>query len=89
MNGGYILVNASGVDFNASDPATIAGLYARLTEAEKTKKPVVIENAVNGSAVYSPSFATIYKSSATAYNVLIGGVGGFTVSNADAVTILS
>lgn len=50
MNGGYIMIDCSGLDLlKGSTPQTITGLHARVTEAVKTGKALFANNCIWGS----------------------------------------
>lgn len=51
MNGGYILVDFTGVDL--SNLGTKPGAYDEISEALKTEKPVVIHGIVNGAQAFT------------------------------------
>ena len=84
MKGGYVLVNAIGVDLNVAS-ATIAGIYEKFDRAIGTGKLIIVQNVVNDDAALSPAAVVATVSS---------GVIGFTIEGAtvaitaeDAVTI--
>lgn len=52
MNGGYALVDCTGVDL--SDLGTVSGLYSKLDSAIKSGKFVLLANVVNGDTNFSP-----------------------------------
>lgn len=51
MNGGYALVDFTGVDL--SDLGTKTGAYDEVSDALKTGKPVVIHGIVNGDQAFT------------------------------------
>ena len=52
MNGGYALVDCTGVDL--SDLGTVNGLYSKLDSAIKSGKFILLANIVNGDTTFSP-----------------------------------
>jgi hypothetical protein len=52
MNGGYALVDCTGVDL--SNLGTVNGLYSKLDSAIKSGKFVLLANVVNGDTKFSP-----------------------------------
>ena len=52
MNGGYALVDCTGVDL--SDLGTVNGLYSKLDSAIKSGKFIILANVVNGDTTFSP-----------------------------------
>lgn len=84
MNGGYVLVNAIGVDLNKAS-ATVAGIYNKFVNAIGTGKLIIVQNIVNDDVSLSP---------AAIVATVASGVVSFTVEGAtvaitaeDAVTI--
>lgn len=63
MNGGYSMLDCSGVDLG--DLGAVTGLYARAKAALSTGKPVVLANIVNGTQEFSPIVAYGGEESAT------------------------
>ena len=84
MNGGYVLVNAVGVDLNEAS-ATVDGIYNKFVNAIGTGKLIIVQNIVNDDVSLSPAaiVATV------ASGVVSFAIGGATVSITaeDAVTI--
>ena len=70
MKNGYVMVDCTGFDF--SDIKKIDGIYERMLAAYNSKKFVLCENMVNGSAKFSPipAFLATAKSGNTDYIVL-------------------
>ena len=52
MNGGYALVDCSGVDL--SNLGTVNGLFSKLDSAIKSGKFVLLANIVNGTTSFTP-----------------------------------
>lgn len=52
MNGGYALVDCTGVDLG--DLGTVNGLYSKLDSAIKSGKFILLANVVNGDTSFSP-----------------------------------
>ena len=69
MNG-YVLVDCTGFDF--SNVGKVDGIYAKMRAAYDTKKFVLCENMVNGSAKFSPipAFLALAGSGDNVYVVL-------------------
>ena len=52
MNGGYVLIDGSGVDITkGATEQTVTGFYAELISAKKTGQPVFIGNMLAGMGV--------------------------------------
>ena len=47
MTGGYINIDASGLDIRKTEKQTINGLYKKMLDAKKIDKPIFIYNAVS------------------------------------------
>ena len=84
MKGGYVLVNAVGVDLNVAS-ATIDGIYAKFDNAVNTGKLIIVQNIVNDDDALTPAAVIATVSS----GVISFSIGTATVSitNEDAVTI--
>lgn len=55
MKGGYVNVDASGLDVAKTENQTIKGIYKKLLDAKKADKPVFLYNVVAGdSGKFSP-----------------------------------
>ena len=63
MNGGYTMIDCSGVDLN--NLGTVAGLYARVKSAIKSNKQIVLYNIVNSTQEFTPITAYGGEESAT------------------------
>ena len=48
MNGGYINIDASGLDIHETEKQTINGIYKKVLDAMKKNKPLYCYNAVFG-----------------------------------------
>lgn len=88
MNGGYILVDFGKVNMLAESAQTIPGLYARITEAYASGKPILAYNVDYGTGV--PTTPIPF------FGIIEAGVYILTASNlqlrctsADSVTITS
>lgn len=68
MKGGYILVDAKGVDLTKTGTTTqkVSGIYAKLTAALATGKRIILYNMVMGTGkTIAPTTAVVYKGSST------------------------
>lgn len=85
MNGGYVLVNAIGVDLSSESSTTINGIYNKFVNAIGTGKLIIVQNIVNDDVSLSPAAIVATVSS----GVVSFAVEGATVSITaeDAVTI--
>lgn len=88
MNGGYILVDAAGLDLSDSTSQTVTGLYAKLIAAMKTGKPILVHNvdADGSGAIATPIPVYAYMDSTSV--VIAFGVIQVTVTTASACTVV-
>lgn len=84
MNGGYSMVDCSGLDLNTL--GTITGLYKKVKAAIYTKKPIVLSGIVNDEQKFSPIVAFGGVESATSVFVSFFPVT-LHISNLDVVTM--
>lgn len=54
MNGGYVMIDATGLDLSESDPQEIAGSWDQTQKALALEKPMVFCGATYGDAPVSP-----------------------------------
>lgn len=83
-NGGYALVDFTGLDL--SNPCPITGIYAKTKAALSTGKPVVISGVKNGNQYFSPMTAYGGFESSTSVFLSFFPVT-IHISNLDAITI--
>ena len=50
MNGGYINIDASGLDISKTEKQTINCLYKKILDAKKADKPIFLYNVVSGNS---------------------------------------
>lgn len=84
MNGGYALINCTGLDLN--DLGKVDGLYQAIKNAVKTEKPIVLHGIVNGSQAFTDITGYGGIESETSVFVSFFPVT-IHVSNADVVTM--
>ena len=85
MKGGYVLVNATGVDLNVAS-GTVAGIFKKFDNALATGKLIIIEKVVNDDAALSPISAVAYYSSGDI--VVVTSIGAtLTITDEDAVVV--
>lgn len=84
MNGGYSMIDFSGLDLN--NPGTISGIYERTKNAIATGKPLVLSGIVNGEQAFTPMVAYGGEENATSVFVSFYPVT-LHISNADAITM--
>lgn len=84
MNGGYSMVDCSGLDLNTL--GTVTGLYKKVKAAIETSKPIVLSGIVNDEQKFSPIVAFGGVESATSVFVSFFPVT-LHISNLDVVTM--
>lgn len=84
MNGGYAMIDFSGVDLG--DLGTVTGIYDRTKDAIETGKPLVICNIVNGEQSFSPIVAYGGVESSTSVFISFFPVT-LHISNLDVITM--
>lgn len=52
MNGGYAIIDCTGLDLG--NPGTVTGLYAKTKAAIETGKPLVLSGVVNSEQAFTP-----------------------------------
>ena len=62
MNGGYALIDCTGLDLN--ELGTVTGLYQQVKNAVENSKPMVLVDVVNNTQKFSPITAYGGKESA-------------------------
>lgn len=50
MKGGYINIDASGLDVSKTEKQTINGIYKKILDAKKVDKPIFLYNVVAGNS---------------------------------------
>ena len=50
MKGGYINIDASGLDISKTEIQTINGIYKKILNAKKADKPIFLYNVVDGNS---------------------------------------
>lgn len=84
MNGGYSMVDCSGVDLN--NLGTVAGLYNKVKAAIETEKPLVLSGIVNDEQKFTQIVAFGGVESATSVFLSFFPVT-IHISNLDVVSI--
>lgn len=85
MNGGYVMVDATGIDLLAESSKTVAGIYNKFLNALKAGKPIIAYGISYSTAVSSP-IAVNVKPGTNSVTVLTG-VYSVAISNANAVVV--
>lgn len=85
MNGGYVMVDATGIDLLAESSKTVAGIYNKFLKALQSGKPIIAYGISYSTAVSSP-IAVNVKPGSNSVTVLTG-VYSIAISNANAVVV--
>lgn len=85
MNGGYVMVDATGIDLLAESSKTVAGIYNKFLKALQSGKPIIAYGISYSTAVSSP-IAVNVKPGENSVTVLTG-VYSVAISNANAVVV--
>ena len=85
MNGGYVMVDATGVDLLAESSKTVAGIYNKFLKALQSGKPIIAYGVSYSTAISSP-IAVNVKPGTNSVTILTG-VYSVAISNADAVVV--
>ncbi len=84
MNGGYSMVDCSGVDLG--NLGTVSGIYKKVKAAVETEKPIVLSGIVNGEQAFTPMVAYGGVESATSVFLSFFPIT-LHISNLDVVTM--
>lgn len=88
MKGGYILVNATGVDLTKTGETTqtVSGIFTKLQTAMKTGKLIILEGVIMGSGkAMSPIVVSPYLSSGAI--VMKYNMDTISIANTNVITI--
>lgn len=85
MNGGYIMIDATGLDVSVTTEQTVNGIYDQIEAAAKSGKMIMMNGADNDGTVISP-FVVQCEAGSNAYT-LKNGVYVFAVASDDGVTV--
>lgn len=88
MKGGYILVNATGVDLTKTGETTqtVSGIFTKLQTAMKTGKLIILEGVIMGSGkAMSPIVVSPYLSSGAI--VIKYNMDTISIANTNVITI--
>ena len=85
MNGGYVMVDATGIDLLAESSKTVAGIYNKFLKALQSGKPIIAYGISYSTSVSSP-IAVNVKPGSNSVTVLTG-VYSVAISNANAVVV--
>lgn len=87
MNGGYFMIDCSGLNVNSGDEQTVIDIFDNITEGLKTEKPIIFVGCVNGTDPVSP-FEVKLMASDTGY-FGNSGVLYFSIDQYNQVTVSS
>lgn len=86
MNGGYFLVDCTGLDLNSL--GTVNGIYDKMLSAVASGKLVLLGGIKNSTAAYTPVPVFLYTAHDSTDTVVKFAIGsqGYTVADDDSVT---
>ncbi len=86
MNGGYCMIDFTGINMAASEAQTKPGIYQKVYDCMALNKPLMLNNALNASGLYTPvpAVALLGENQIT-LNTVIGKT--VTIANNDSITI--
>lgn len=89
-NGGYCMVDCTGLDLTDSNEQTITGLYARMKAALKTGKPLVAYGCVWGTNSDAPLTPIQFFAQEWSSSLIVGtaSILNISVTSADKVTVV-
>ena len=88
MNGGYLLVDCTGIDLTSQSEVTISGIWKKAVTALAQKKPIIAHNCVYGTGVkVSPVTCFGWYISSTEI-VIVGATLHIHIKNTDKVRVL-
>lgn len=88
MNGGYVLVDCTGINLLSQTSQTVTGIYEKCKNAIKYNKPIFAVNCEYGSGVPMTPIAVMAIEEAGTI-IFTASILQIRVSSADAVTIVS
>ena len=87
---GYVKLDMGGINLGSASSQSITGLHARITEAVKSGKPILLCNIKGGASLpATPCFGAVYpaSTSANASWVILMSVKTIMVTSASAATV--
>ena len=87
MNGGYILVDCSGIDLSLSTAQEVSGIWDKAVKAMKQDKPIIAHGCKYGTAAVSP-VTTFGWWIAADEIVIVGATLHCHIKDDDTVTVL-
>lgn len=88
MNGGYFLLNATGLDLSSGSAQSIAGCWQLAKDAIASKKPIIAHNCVYGTGVTVSPVTCFGWYISTTEIVLVGATLHIHVKNDNTCTVL-
>lgn len=87
-NGGYILVDVTGLDLSDSSPQSITGIWDKAVSAMATGKPIVVGGCVYGTGVPVSPVTCFGWYLDTDEIVIVGATLHVHITDADTATVL-
>lgn len=89
MNGGYFLVDVTGLDLTETDPQEMTGIWDKAVAALKTNKPIVVYGCSYGVGVPVSPVPAFGRYLADNEIVIVGATMHIRIKNDDTVTVPS
>lgn len=88
MNGGYCMVDCTGLDLSAEESQTVSGLYDSIYACMDSNKPIAFNNIlIEGEGLITPAYGSAVISGD---NIIVYVIGSkLQITNQDVITILS
>lgn len=87
MNGGYIIVDCSGLDLSLSTAQEIPGIWDKAVKAMKQNKPIIVHGCKYSTAEVTPVTCFGWQLAADEY-VIVGATLHVHIKDDDTATVL-
>lgn len=87
MNGGYAMIDLTGLDLAEDSEQTLDGVYAKAVRAMSLNKPIVLNNLKSGTADCTPTYARAMLDDTSV--ILAFEATTVTITSADKATVAS
>lgn len=88
MNGGYFMVDCTGLNLLAESTQTISGIYAKSKTALESGKPIIANNCIYGTGV-KMSPIPVFAIEEGDYIILTASILQIKVKNDNTITIIN
>lgn len=88
MNGGYFMVDCTGINLLAESAVTVSGLYAKCQAAMKSGKPIIANNMVWGD-IGGITPVPVFMIQFDGYIIATSSTLQVIITSADSVTVVN